>query len=108
MNRQRSEMNRFISTLCSVIFESYQLVLEDTLCKGKRWYDTTIRYILTSEKYKGEALLQKTYTPDYLTHKPVPNNRIIRQYYVQDSHPAIIEPEVWEKVQGELKRRWYK
>lgn len=76
--------------------------------QGKRWYDTTIRYILTNEKYKGEALLQKTYTPDYLIHKPVPNNRIIRQYYVQDSHPAIIEPEIWEKVQEELRRRGYK
>ena len=39
------------------------------------WSDTTVRSILQNEKYKGCALLQKTYTADYLTKKEVKNNR---------------------------------
>lgn len=32
-----------------------------------KWYDTTIRKILQNEKYMGDALLQKTYTINFLT-----------------------------------------
>lgn len=64
-----------------------------------RWHYSTIHSILTNEKYAGMALLQKTYTPDYLTHKSVPNDRIIRQYLVQSSHSAIISMEDWKRVQ---------
>ncbi len=61
--------------------------------------------MLHNEKYKGDALLQKTYTVDFLTKKRDKNNGQVAQYYVADSHPAIIEPEVWEAVQLEEKRR---
>lgn len=43
-----------------------------------------------NEKYIGDALLQKTYTVDFLTQKRVSNNGIVPQYYVENSHPAII------------------
>lgn len=72
---------------------------------GKKWHYSTIKSILTNEKYKGEALLQKTYVEDYLTHKSVLNNRAIRQYYITDSHPAIISPEDWQKVQEKLRSK---
>ncbi len=47
--------------------------------------------MLSNEKYKGDALLQKTYTVDFLTKKRVENNREVPQYYVEESHPAIID-----------------
>ncbi|WP_392486136.1 recombinase family protein [Haloimpatiens sp. FM7315] len=70
-----------------------------------KWYESTIRGILTNEKYKGDALLQKTYTVDFLTKKRAENNGEVPQYYVEESHPAIIDKEMWEAVQLEMERR---
>ncbi len=70
-----------------------------------KWIASTIEKMLHNEKYKGDALLQKTYTVDFLTKKRDKNKGQIAQYYVSDSHPAIIKPEVWEAVQLEEKRR---
>lgn len=61
--------------------------------------------MLSNEKYKGDALLQKTYTVDFLTKKRVENNGEVPQYYVEESHPAIIDKEMWEAVQLEMERR---
>ena len=72
---------------------------------GKKWYMQTIKSILKNEKYKGDALLQKTYTTDYLEHKVEKNQGHLPQYYVENSHPAIIDKEEWEIVQAELMRR---
>lgn len=60
---------------------------------------------MRNEKYKGSALLQKTFTVDFLEKKKKVNEGEIPQYYVEHSHPAIIEPEEWESVQRELARR---
>lgn len=70
-----------------------------------KWSVSTITSILTNEKYKGDALLQKTYTADYLTKSVKKNHGEVPQYYIEDSHPAIIDPETFELVQNELKRR---
>lgn len=64
-----------------------------------KWYASTVKSILTNEKYKGDALLQKTYTSDFLTKKKKINMGEIPQYYVKNSHEAIIEPEVFDTVQ---------
>ena len=61
--------------------------------------------ILTNEKYKGDALLQKTFTVDFLQKKMKANEGEIPQYYVENSHPPIIEPEEWNYVQMEMARR---
>jgi len=61
--------------------------------------------MLSNEKYKGDALLQKTYTVDFLSKKRIINNGEVPQYYVEESHPAIIYKEMWEAVQLELERR---
>lgn len=73
--------------------------------KSCNWTKNTVYSILTNEKYKGDALLQKKYTADYLEHRVVPNNGELPQYYVENNHPAIIEREVWEMVQTEMMRR---
>ncbi|MBC8061330.1 MAG: recombinase family protein [Clostridiaceae bacterium] len=70
-----------------------------------KWYESTIRTMLINEKYKGDALLQKTYTVDFLTKKRVKNKGEIPKYYVEESHPAIIDKEIWEAVQLEIARR---
>ncbi len=69
------------------------------------WWGPTIRGMLTNEKYQGDARLQKTYTTDYLTKKRAKNNGQIEQYYVENSHEAIIPKTEWEAVQQEIKRR---
>ncbi len=70
-----------------------------------KWTATTVKSILTNEKYKGDALLQKTFTPDYLTKKKKKNEGQIPQYYVEHSHEGIISPEIYEAVQLEMERR---
>ncbi len=76
--------------------------------RGKdKWSQKTVRNILTNEKYKGCALLQKTYTPDFLTKKQVPNHGEVPQYYVENNHEAIIEPEIFDRVQDMMKQRGY-
>ena len=73
--------------------------------RGTKWQITTIASILRNEKYKGDALLQKSFTTNFLekTHKK--NEGELPQYYIQDSHPAIIDPEIFDFVQSELRRR---
>ncbi|MEA5016951.1 MAG: recombinase family protein [Candidatus Limiplasma sp.] len=71
----------------------------------KTWPASTVESILTNEKYKGEALLQKTFVTDFLTKKSKVNNGEVPQYHVQNSHPAIVSREVHDLVQEELRRR---
>ena len=72
---------------------------------SNKWTPTTIRSILTNEKYKGDAILQKTFVADFLTKKIVTNTGQRKQWYVKDSHDAIIDPDVFDFVQEELAKR---
>jgi DNA invertase Pin-like site-specific DNA recombinase len=69
------------------------------------WQAATVRSILTNEKYKGDALLQKCFTVDFLTKKQKANEGEVPQYYVEGSHPAIIDPDEFDAVQAEIERR---
>ena len=69
------------------------------------WSESTILSILTNERYKGDARLQKSFCTDYLTKKFKKNEGEVPQYYVKNSHPAIVSPEVWELVQLEIEDR---
>ena len=69
------------------------------------WSVETVRHILSNEKYKGDARLQKTYTVDFLTKEVRVNNGERKQWYIQDSHDAIVSAETFELVQKELARR---
>jgi len=84
-----------------------QLTADGILSPGKKekWNATTVKRMLSNEKYKGDALLQKSYTVDFLTKKKKVNEGEIPQYYVENNHEAIIEPAVFEMVQRELERR---
>lgn len=71
----------------------------------QKWQVATVDSILTNEKYKGDALLQKRFTADFLNKRMKDNEGEVPQYYVQNSHPAIIDPEEFDAVQAEIKRR---
>lgn len=70
-----------------------------------KWCEGSIQKMLTNEKYKGDALLQKTYTVDFLSKRRADNTGQVPQYYVEDSHPAIIDKDMWEAAQLEMQRR---
>ena len=70
-----------------------------------KWRPETLKKILQNEKYIGDALLQKTYTVDFLSKKRVKNNGIVPQYYVENSHEPIIPRELFMQVQEEMVRR---
>ena len=72
---------------------------------GTKWQATTLMSMLENEKYKGDALLQKSYTVDFLTKKRTQNKGEIQMFYVEDDHDAIISKRIWECVQLEIKRR---
>lgn len=71
----------------------------------EKWTTSTIISILTNEKYKGDALLQKRFCIDFITKKMKDNEGEVPQYYVENSHPAIVTKEMFEQVQQEMARR---
>lgn len=70
-----------------------------------KWHPSSVQSILQNEKYKGDALLQKTFTQDFLTHKSVVNNGEVPQYYVEGHHEGIVSVDQFDQVQAEILRR---
>ena len=70
-----------------------------------KWYQSSVMSILQNEKYKGDALLQKCFTKDFLTHKRVVNNGEVPQYYVEGHHEGIVTSDQYEQVQAEILKR---
>lgn len=69
--------------------------------RGKaHWSKETIKKILLNEKYAGQVLLQKTYVGDVLVGKQVKNTGQRERYLIQNHHPAIIEIELFNRVQS--------
>ncbi len=76
-----------------------------TVTGKEHWDATTIQKMLKNEKYKGDTMLQKTFTENFMTGKKAKNVGQRNRYYVRNSHPAIISDEVFDKVQQEMARR---
>lgn len=72
---------------------------------NKKWLGTTVKYIITNEKYVGDIVNQKSYSVDPLTHKTIKNYGEKEKYYVKDHHQPIITRSVWNKAQEILKER---
>ena len=88
--------------------EQTEVQLEEMGVKGYNgghFSNVSIRRILTNEKYTGNMLLQKVFIPDHITHKSIPNNGQLPQYWVENSHEAIIDLQTYENVQDEIARR---
>lgn len=82
-------------------------LIKNEIPNGKEttWTHAAIKGILTSEKYCGDVLMQKTYTTDCITHKAVKNRGERPMYLVQNNHEAIIDRETYDAVQTEVARR---
>ena len=71
----------------------------------EKWTYSTIRSVLSNERYKGDAVINKTYIVDCLSKKVKTNNGERPKYYVENNHPAIIDAATFGRVQEELARR---
>lgn len=88
------------------------LICKDLMKRGiktpagkDKWQTSTVLSILTNEKYKGAALLQKYYTVSFISHKTKVNRGELPRYYVDKAHEPIIRPEDWDIVQEEIATR---
>ena len=72
---------------------------------GGEWQTETVSGILKNEKYTGDALLQKTYIENHLTKQKCFNRGELPQYYAENTHPAIIDHETYERVQALIAER---
>ena len=73
--------------------------------KAKEWCISDIQYILTNEKYIGDSLLQKKLTVGEFPSRRVKNDGDLSQYYVENSHPAIIEKEVFAQAEKLIEQK---
>lgn len=71
-----------------------------TVTGKSEWSTSTIDRMLSNEKYIGQVLMQKTYTPDFLTGKQEKNRGQLAMYLIENAHEPIIERAVFERVQG--------
>ena len=76
-----------------------------TVLGESKWTTTSIKGILTNEKYCGDVLLQKTFRTDVISKKVVKNIGQMTQYYMPDHHEAIVSREQYNAVQAEMARR---
>ena len=60
---------------------------------GKTWSNTVISSMLHQEKYIGNRMMQKYYTESHVSHKVVKNKGELPMYYLEGTHPAIIDEE---------------
>ena len=111
INKEQAEIVRLIFRLFIEGMTPHSIAAELTSRRiktptGKEvWNQQTIRRILSNEKYKGDALLQKAFTVDFLQKKMKKNEGEVPQYYVEGNHEAIISPAVFDLVQDEIERR---
>ena len=102
--------SRVVRLVFSLFIEGYNIndivkILNDRkipTLRAKSWVYSTVRGLLTNEKYTGDAILQKTCTPDYLTHKQVKNDNLEPKYYVHNHHEGIISKDDFITVQSML------
>ena len=76
-----------------------------TVLGESKWTTTSIKSILTNEKYCGDVLLQKTFRTDVISKKIVKNVGQMAQYYMPDHHEAIVSREQYNAVKAEMARR---
>ena len=70
-----------------------------------QWKPNAVLGILRNEKYTGNAILGKTFKPDVLSKRRLKNTGQAPMYYAENTHPAIIEQEIFDMAQAEIQRR---
>jgi len=76
-----------------------------TKVRRGNWKSERVIEILRNEKYTGRALLQKKYVADHLTKRLVRNKGTLPMYYADDTHPAIIDVQTFERAQAVMEQR---
>ena len=76
-----------------------------TLSGNLKWSNTYIIKVLKNEKYVGDLVQKKTITPDYLSHTKKYNHGEEDLVSIRDHHEPIIDRELWDMVQNEIKKR---
>ena len=66
--------------------------------RAQKWNGTVVMRILKNEKYVGDLVQKKTYTPDYLSHEKKYNHGAEEMIVIRDHHTPIIPREVFEKA----------
>ena len=111
INEEQAVTVRYIYKRYLEGYSTYKIACELTEMGVKtpagkdKWHPSSVMSILQNEKYKGDALLQKTFTKDFLTHKLVVNNGEVPQYYVEGHHEGIVTADQFDQVQAEILRR---
>lgn len=72
---------------------------------SNKWTNASIYKILKNEKYCGDLIQQKTYTPDFLSHNKKYNKGEREFVKIENHHEPIIDKETFNKVQAEIVRR---
>lgn len=73
--------------------------------RGDTWSNTMILKVLKNEKYAGDLCQKKTITPDFLSHRKKKNEGEEEMVYLKEHHISIIDRELWDRTQRELKKR---
>lgn len=89
----------------SVIAKELQEAGYRTGSGNVKWSNSHIVKILRNEKYVGDLVQKKTVTPDYLTHARKPNSGEEELVIIRNHHTPIVDRELWDAVQAELKKR---
>lgn len=111
INEEQAVTVRYIYKRYLEGYSTYHIAAEltgmgvKTPARKDKWHPTTVMSILKNEKYKGDALLQKSFTKDFLNHKLVANHGEVPQYYVEEHHAGIVTADQYEQVQAEIVRR---
>ena len=102
-----------------VVEEIYRMCLEEGLGAGtiarrlttaeippprQAWTSKTVLAILHNEKYCGDLVQKKTYTPDYLTHEKRANHGEVPLICLKDHHEPIVSRELWQLAQERMEQ----
>lgn len=72
---------------------------------GNKWSATGIKQLIENEKYTGNSMQLKTYSPHFAVKKRVQNIGQVKKYYIENAHEPIVTEEVYLITQREIKRR---
>lgn len=76
-----------------------------TAKKRTKWHESTIERIARNRTYCGDFEYMQSVTIDPLTHERIKQKDKSRRIIRKGKHPAIIEPEMWNRVQEVIDSR---
>ncbi|MEF9623368.1 recombinase family protein [Streptococcus dysgalactiae] len=111
VNKEEAKIVRYIfkryieGVGCFVIAKELTQLKYKTKKGNTNWNDSSVRRIITNEKYKGDLLLGKTFTVDPISKRRLDNMGEEEKYYISSNHEPIISEEVFNEAQKILEKR---